>query len=392
MTRIRRVVIVSLLSVIGAILPITARAEAPAINHEGVGCIVVDKYPRFEARFDPAENVSRGRVRFRPTGGAHWYSVPMKQEEEAFVGVLPKPTKKLKSLDYYVEVTATDFTTGRTQEYVPEVVAGIGACQGDKITAGSLGSASIILEVPPGAPAVPAGFSSVGVISATAAAATAATAAAAGVAAGAGGGLSTTALVVGGVVIAGGAAAAVTAGAREPDAATLDNDGDGYTPEQGDCNDRSAAVRPGGGIEYQESGFPLGLVSCGPTDIPVRRVLMNNSCETLTSISQCATFRQTCERALASGSSPPECNSGFGRSSSIPPGGQVEVTGHIIALGGACTNVPCSQFPPFAGLGASYMCTVQWDTVITTSGGTASAQWSYTYDLMQCPANSIPSP
>jgi hypothetical protein len=113
MTRIRRAAVNSFLGVVGAAVPASAK-EAEAINHDAVGCIVVDKFPRLEARFDPAENVSRGRLRFRPTGGAHWYSVPMKQEAEAFVGVLPKPTPKLKSLDYYVEVTATDFATGRT--------------------------------------------------------------------------------------------------------------------------------------------------------------------------------------------------------------------------------------------------------------------------------------
>ena len=150
-------------------------------------------------------------VRFRPTGGAQWYSVPMNKETEAFVGILPKPTPKLKSLDYYVEVTARDFATGRTQEYTPEVVSGLGACQGGKITASTVGSATVVLEVPPGAPAVPAGFSSDGVVSATSAGGEAVAGAAVGAAARTGGGISTTALVVGGVVVAGGAAAAIAA-------------------------------------------------------------------------------------------------------------------------------------------------------------------------------------
>jgi hypothetical protein len=125
MTRIRRAAVLSFVGVVGAGMPSSARAEAPAIIHDAVGCIVVDRFPRLEAQFDPAENVSRGRLRFRPSGGAHWYSVPMTKEADAFVGVLPQPTPKLKSLDYYVEVTATDFATGRTSEYSPEVVAGL---------------------------------------------------------------------------------------------------------------------------------------------------------------------------------------------------------------------------------------------------------------------------
>jgi len=260
-----------------------------------VGCIVVDKFPRLEARFDPAENVSRGRLRFRPSGGAHWYSVPMKQEADAFVGVLPKPTKKLKSLDYYVEVTATDFATGRTEEYMPQVVSGLGACQ-DKIAAGTLGSASIILEVPPGAPAVPAGFSSTGIVGVTAGAGAAvgasgaaggavAGAAVAGAAAGGGHG----AIIVLGIVGAGAAAAGAVAATRSeperpPDPATLDNDGDGFTPQQGDCDDRDPALTP------NTTGFDF-VVEFGKTGIdvpatapstPTTVTLRNNSCSALT--------------------------------------------------------------------------------------------------------------
>jgi hypothetical protein len=215
MTRAARTAVILFLGVIAAAMPTAVWSEAPAINHDGVGCIVVDKFPRLEARFLPAENVSRGRLRFRPSGGAHWYSVPMKQEAEAFVGVLPKPTPKLKSLDYYVEVTATDFATGRTREYTPEVVSGLGACQADKITAGSLGSASIVLEVPPGAPAVPPGFSSLGIVSAAAAAAGAAAAGVATTSAGAAGGLSTAAVVGGAVGAVAVAAAVVGAGGED---------------------------------------------------------------------------------------------------------------------------------------------------------------------------------
>jgi hypothetical protein len=203
MSRVRRAAVIAFLGTAGATVPAAAWAAAPTIDHDAVACIVVDRFPRLEARFDPAEQVSRGRLRFRPAGGTHWYSVAMKKESVAFVGVLPKPTPKLKSLDYYIEVTATDFATGRTREYAPEVVSGLGACQGDKVTAGSLGSASVVLEVPAGAPPVPAGFSSAGIV------AMAAPAAATAAATRAGGGISAGVLI--GVAAAGAAVAAVAA-------------------------------------------------------------------------------------------------------------------------------------------------------------------------------------
>src|SRR4029450_6329697 len=93
----------------------------------------------------------------------------------------------------------------------------------------------------------PAGFSSAGTVSVVAGTAAAA---AAGVAAAGGGGVSSTALVLGGVAVAGGAAAAVVAstGEAEPDRTTVDGDGDGFTPQQGDCRDDDPGVGPNGTV------------------------------------------------------------------------------------------------------------------------------------------------
>ena len=192
-----------------------------AIDHKAVGCIVAEKFPRFEAGVNPSGDVGRIRLRFRPEGFEDWYSVTMKPEGAVFAGALPKPKKSLKALDYYIEATDRDFGTSRTQEYRASVVSGPAACEQGKVVAGSLGSASVVIEVPAGAPPVPAGFASTGVATAgTAAAGAAAGAAGAGAAVGgaavagaaAGGIGTTTLLVVGGVVVAGaGTAVAVAA-------------------------------------------------------------------------------------------------------------------------------------------------------------------------------------
>ena len=94
------------------------RAEAPAIDHREVKCIVAGKFPRMDACFLPAE-VVQARVYFRSEGTATWYYVDMKrvagQKGYADVnpapgyvsGVLPRPSKKLvgKRVDYYVEAS-----------------------------------------------------------------------------------------------------------------------------------------------------------------------------------------------------------------------------------------------------------------------------------------------
>ncbi len=90
-----------------------ARAEI-AISHDGVSCVVAERFPRFEARIDPAAEVADARVRFRPTGGLHWYSVRMKREGEGFVGVLPQPKKGLQGFSYYIEVTGSALQSART--------------------------------------------------------------------------------------------------------------------------------------------------------------------------------------------------------------------------------------------------------------------------------------
>jgi hypothetical protein len=199
-----RVVVPTLLI---AAAPVFLSAQGPTIDHAAVGCVVAERFPRFEARLDPPGSVARALVHFRSAEGQAWYAVAMKPEGPGFSAVLPKPKKSLKSFQYYIDVTDTAFASSRTAEHGVEVVAGPAACQGKMMT-GTVGSASILLVVPSGAPAVPAGFGSAGL-----AAAGAGTVAAAGAGAAAGGGIGagTVAAIVGGGAAVAGAAVAVSA-------------------------------------------------------------------------------------------------------------------------------------------------------------------------------------
>jgi hypothetical protein len=194
------------------LLPIGAVGAAPAIDHKPVTCAVAEKFPRLEARLDPAPSISRAVIQFRTESTPRWYAVAMKAEHGSFFGVLPRPRKSLKAFRYYIEATDDAFATSRTPEYSTSVVPGAGDCQG-KVVAGALGSASVLLQVPAGAAAVPAGFASTGVV--TAGSGTAASAA--GAASGGGGGFPT-GLVLGAVGVAGaaGAAVAITSGKDGP--------------------------------------------------------------------------------------------------------------------------------------------------------------------------------
>lgn len=181
--------------------PRAVSAQTLNIDHQAVGCAVADKYPRFEARFDPADGVAVARVLFQAENAQQWYAVAMKAEGSAFSGVLPKPKKSLKAFKYYIEVTGKALGTNRTADYSTNVVGSSAECKG-KLMAGALGSAAVLLQVPAGAAALPAGFASTGVVAASSGSAAAAT----GAAAGGGGGLGTGAVV--GIVAGAGAVAA----------------------------------------------------------------------------------------------------------------------------------------------------------------------------------------
>ena len=205
---------------------VDAGAQGLAVDHAPVGCVVARRFPVLAARIDPAENVARARVYFRAESGRHWYYVEMTHQGSVFKGTLPRPRKGTARIQYYIEALDTAAASSRTSEYTPSVAGSAAECSRATAVAGATSGRSVVtVNAPPGAPLIPAGFETSGIVAAGAAGAAGAAAAATTAAAGAGGGgIGTTALVVGGVVVAGGAAAAVTLGR-----------GDGGGDDGGDC-------------------------------------------------------------------------------------------------------------------------------------------------------------
>jgi hypothetical protein len=202
--RDRHWLLTSVLALVGA--SSVAAQETPAtlaIDHAAVSCVVAGKFPRLVVRIDPAADVSRVLAYFRPEGAQGWYFVPMKAEAGVFAGALPKPKKELKAIEYYIEATDRVFGMVRTADYRADVVSGPGECQPGGVVAGTVASASILLQTAAGAASIPAGFANAGVTTVGSAAAPAG--AAAGSAGGSG--ISGTTLAVAGGVVAAGAAA-----------------------------------------------------------------------------------------------------------------------------------------------------------------------------------------
>jgi hypothetical protein len=186
-------------------------AQDLGIDHQAVGCVVAGQYPLLTARIAPAERVARARAYFRAHGTPHWYYVEMKGDAGAYLATLPRPKKDLERIDYYIEAMDAAFVGSRTAEFAPSVVASASACRKDLLAAAVTPAGKVFVGAPSGAPAVPVGFASTGVVSLGAGGAVAAS----------GSSGVPTGLIVGGVAVAGGATAGVlvaTKGDKEEDA------------------------------------------------------------------------------------------------------------------------------------------------------------------------------
>jgi hypothetical protein len=90
----------------------------------------------------------------------------MKSEAPCHAGILPKPKKTIKAIEYYVEGVDRSFQEARTAEYDPQVVEDEGQCRKDIPAAPFVNSAQVAVGATAGAPAVPVGFAAAGIVGA----------------------------------------------------------------------------------------------------------------------------------------------------------------------------------------------------------------------------------
>ncbi|MGE0453439.1 MAG: hypothetical protein AB7O37_00305 [Vicinamibacteria bacterium] len=183
-----RTLVASAMVLLSYAFPGALLAQGPPIEHDPVGCVRAERFPRLTARLPDA--TGRARVYFRASGTATWYFVEMKPEAGLYAAALPKPKRSTKSFDYYIEALDEAMTQSRTAEYGAAVVSGE-TCGEGKAMAAVASSASVVVGAPAGAPAVPAGFAGSGLVAASGAVVAGAAAA------GAAGGGASTGLIVG---------------------------------------------------------------------------------------------------------------------------------------------------------------------------------------------------
>jgi len=318
------------------------------------------------------EQVREARLRFRPAGGRHWYSVVMEQRGETYAGILPKPKETLSGFDYYIDVIGENLESIRTEEYSPSVAKGPMACEG-QVVAATMATAVAAVTGPAGvagASLVPVGFSASGVVQAAPTAAAAGSTGASGAATGTGasgvsgaagaagaaaggaagvavagaggaaaGGIGTTTLLVVGGVAAAGAALAATSGGSGSDATDpLDVDDDGFSENQGDCNDANPNASPGGTVTATVNDTQAGLtMSCPGPATAITYSVTNAGCTSVTV--QSITHTTNAEGSTATSEYPPSA------ANTVPPG-QTVVVRRIDRTAGdwpCCSYGPCSR-------------------------------------------------
>jgi hypothetical protein len=275
-------------------------AQTVAIEHQPIGCMVADNFPELSACFRPGSDVARARLQFRAAGTIHWYYVEMVPGGACHSAVLPKPKSSTKAIEYYIDVAGKGAGDNRTPDYRPRIASGLGGCKRRGVVAAFVTTASVRLFAPAGAPLVPAGFSGAGVVTTTAAATGPGAVSASGSGGGAdveaaskakggkgkaekvsksGGGGAGAAL---GILALGAAGAGVYLVTREDEAAK-DDDGDGVSEKDGDCDDTNKAVSPSGGFTFAVDYAWAGTVACSASNPKAQTYrVTNNSCAPLT--------------------------------------------------------------------------------------------------------------
>jgi hypothetical protein len=148
------------LLVVATLLPALARGEGPVIDHRPIGCIEAGHFPRMTVRLGPPAAISRARLYFRAQGTPNWYYLGMQAEGNVFSGVLPRPGKSMKRIEYYVEATDKALVTTKSAEFSAAVVTRAGECPAGESVAVALtkGPSEKPLASTSGAPASPPGF------------------------------------------------------------------------------------------------------------------------------------------------------------------------------------------------------------------------------------------
>lgn len=218
-------------------------AAGPRILHDGLRCVVAGRHPIIEALVEPADDLVTVKAYFRAAFSPLFYFVEMSRDGDRFRGVLPKPSREVQSMVYYLEAVDSTFNSLRTEEFHPRVAAELSDCENDGPPAAYLeGPGNITVGATAPGPNFPVGFLPDGIVG---------TISAAGRAAAGGGGIGSSTLVAVGAAAAGAVGVGVLVGKGGEVATTTAISGNGNVTTSSLSTTTSAlttSIPPIGGV------------------------------------------------------------------------------------------------------------------------------------------------
>lgn len=104
---------------------------APRILHDGVGCIVSGQHAVIESLVEPADDLVTVKVYFRAEIYPAFFYVEAELSGDRYRAVLPRATRDVTTVVYYLEAVDRAFNSFRTEEFRPRVVRDPADCDDD---------------------------------------------------------------------------------------------------------------------------------------------------------------------------------------------------------------------------------------------------------------------
>jgi uncharacterized repeat protein (TIGR01451 family) len=159
----------SLLLSCALVYPASAQ-PAPRILHDGVECLVAGRHAVIEALVEPLGELATVKVYFRAEIYPAFFFVEAEPRGDRYRAVLPRPTREVPSVVYYLEAVDSSFNSVRTEEFRPRVVLDAGDCDQDETQPLYFeGPATITLGGTAAGSRLPPGFLAEGIVGAVAA-------------------------------------------------------------------------------------------------------------------------------------------------------------------------------------------------------------------------------
>jgi len=147
--------------------------EAPVgtakITHDASDCITEGEFTLVEAIFEPLSSVVNGRLYFQSNLSPEWFYTEFEKIEPQVPGgpthraFIPKVNQDggITSINYYLQVTSSDFAETKSPEHTVKVVSGGTECGGRLAPIGTPDGAVSVLSASGGAAGSLAGFGGV---------------------------------------------------------------------------------------------------------------------------------------------------------------------------------------------------------------------------------------